>query len=180
MEHCIWVETKSEGAMSNSSELLKAAIYAIKSEGDKDRGLSIARQLLEHYPNSPEAVKAQTIVDKLSPQSAAATSEREEVYSAEEWSGVKAKSADSEPKTKYGTARGVASFIEILGWLVVIIGVIVGFQGGSSNAGVAGILVGAAVAFSGLMLIASAQVVRATVDTADNTQHMVALLKNNQ
>jgi hypothetical protein len=166
--------------MSNSSDLLQAAIYAIKSDGDKDRGLSIARQVLEHYPNSPEAAKAQTIIDKLSPKSAGVMPDREEVYSAEQWSGAKAESELPEPKTKYGTARGVASFIEVLGWLVVIIGVFVGFQGGSSNAGVAGILIGAAVAFSGLMLIASAQVVRATVDTADNTQHMVALLKKMQ
>jgi hypothetical protein len=166
--------------MSNSADLLKAAVYAIKTEGNRERGLSIARQILEHYPDSDEAIKAQTIVDKLSPKSQETMPDREEVFTAEEYAGDKLESALPELKTKYGTARGVASFIEFVGWLVVIIGVFVGFLGGSSNAGLVGILIGAAVAFSGLMLIASAQVVRATVDTADNTQHMVTLLKNMQ
>ncbi len=60
----------SDGATSNSSELLRAAIYAMNSEGDEDRGLSIARQILEYYPYSPEAVKAQTMIDKIAPSSA--------------------------------------------------------------------------------------------------------------
>lgn len=56
--------------MSDSSELLRAAISAIWRDRDKDRGLSIARQIVEQYPQSPEAVRAQAIIDEIAPPSA--------------------------------------------------------------------------------------------------------------
>ena len=61
--------------MSNSSELLRAAISAIWRDRDKDRGLSIARQIMEHYPESPEAVRAQTIIEEIGPPLAVESSD---------------------------------------------------------------------------------------------------------
>ena len=64
--------------MSNSSELLRAAIYAINKKGDKDEGLRIARQIMEHYPQSPEAVRAQAIIEEIAPPSAVESSDHEQ------------------------------------------------------------------------------------------------------
>jgi len=60
-------------AKSNASELLGAAISAIWRDRDTDRGLRIARQIMEHYPQSPEAAKAQSIIDEIASPSAAAS-----------------------------------------------------------------------------------------------------------
>jgi hypothetical protein len=56
--------------MSNPSELLQAAISAIWRDRDKDRGLGIARQILEDHPHSPEAARAQSIIGDIAPPSA--------------------------------------------------------------------------------------------------------------
>ena len=55
---------------SNSSELLAAAISAIWRDRDTDRGLGIARQIIENNPESPKAARAQSIIDEIAPPSA--------------------------------------------------------------------------------------------------------------
>ena len=55
---------------SNSSELLAAAISAKWRDRDTDRGLGIARQIIENNPESPEAARAQSIIDEIAPPSA--------------------------------------------------------------------------------------------------------------
>jgi hypothetical protein len=57
--------------LSNSSELLQAAISAIWRDRDKDRGLDILRQIVEDYPHSPDAVRAQSMIADIAASSAA-------------------------------------------------------------------------------------------------------------
>jgi len=64
--------------MSNSSELLRAAIYAINKKGDTDEGLRIARQIMEHYPQSPEADEAEDIIEEIAPPSAVEPNDHEQ------------------------------------------------------------------------------------------------------
>jgi len=76
-------------------------------------------------------------------------------------------------ESKYGTARGFSSFLEILGWLVVVAGGIAAI----SMQSMAGLLAGAGLAITGFMLIMGAQVTKAVVDTADHTREIHILLK---
>ena len=64
--------------MSNSSKLLRAAIYAINKKGDTDEGLRIARQIMEHYPQSPEADEAEDIIEEIAPPSAVGSGDHEQ------------------------------------------------------------------------------------------------------
>jgi hypothetical protein len=64
--------------MSNPSELLQAAISAIWRDRDKERGLGIARQILEDHPQSPEAASAQSIIQDIEPTLAAGSGDLEQ------------------------------------------------------------------------------------------------------
>ena len=86
----------------------------------------------------------------------------------------------------YGTARGFARFISFIGWLFVglctvatvfVINETGGFShlfNGPGAIVLAPILIGAV---SGFLLVAAGQVLRATVDNADNTGQILALIK---
>jgi hypothetical protein len=89
----------------------------------------------------------------------------------------------------YKTARGIASFISFLGWVLVVIGGLAaaktaislmqpnygGFYGGISAAS---FLTAIALAVSGFLLVMGGQVTRAAVDTADNTGRLVNLMES--
>ncbi|MGH8583064.1 MAG: hypothetical protein ACREWG_09825 [Gammaproteobacteria bacterium] len=92
----------------------------------------------------------------------------------------------SEYSSTYGTARKVAGFVSFIGWILVGIGILglgslVQEAGGikqlfSDIGAIAGIL-SLLVSVAGLLLVALGQVVRATVDNADNTGQMLAIIK---
>lgn len=88
--------------------------------------------------------------------------------------------------THYGTAKGVSTFLAFVGWLLFAAGIIAALIGFNSFNGPYGMvdittilmtLPGLGFAFSGLLMVASAQVVKATVENADNTREILVLLQ---
>lgn len=81
-------------------------------------------------------------------------------------------------KKSYGTARAVLSFLEAVGWLMVIAGGILAFAAFmNSNAGISGaIIFGGGITVVGLFNVALVQIARAQVDTAENTAAATELL----
>jgi hypothetical protein len=86
----------------------------------------------------------------------------------------------------YNTARSIAAIVSFFGWVLVGIGILgVAFllqqAGGlkqlASGVGGIGAIVSLLVAVAGLLLVASGQVVRGTVDNADNTGEILAIIK---
>lgn len=84
----------------------------------------------------------------------------------------------------YETARSLFSFLAFCAWSVVIIGVLValvGAGGGSRYGGGAGLLAmvpGIGVGLAGLLLVAFVQMGRATVDTAEYTQQILKISRD--
>ena len=83
----------------------------------------------------------------------------------------------------YGTARMIAQFVSFVGWVVVGISVLILLvslvKSTESHGGFAlmGLFPSLAGVISGLLLVMSGQLTRATVDTADNTGQMLAVMK---
>ena len=87
-------------------------------------------------------------------------------------------------ESQYETGRKVATFISFLGWLFFVAGLLSalaglasGFQDGYGGVSIIAMLPGLGIAVSGLFLVASGQVTRATVDNADHTREILALLR---
>ncbi|WP_104017835.1 hypothetical protein [Roseovarius nitratireducens] len=85
----------------------------------------------------------------------------------------------------YEVARNVFSFIEFCGWALVVIGGVVGIgmaasvsEYGGAGATVSSLLVGGSIAFAGLVSVAFVQAGRATVDTAEYTQQMLQIARD--
>jgi hypothetical protein len=76
----------------------------------------------------------------------------------------------------YSTSRGIASFIGFIGWLFVGVGalaVIGGLQAGPFGLMIIGIAIG--VAAAGVLQVAAAQMLRASVDSADYARQALLL-----
>ena len=86
-------------------------------------------------------------------------------------------------ESSYGTARLVAKLISFFGWIVlagsIIAGVTIFSASERSDPTILAAVIGTAVGgfLSGIMLIATGQITRAVVDTADFNGEMLALLK---
>jgi hypothetical protein len=81
----------------------------------------------------------------------------------------------------YKTARMVSQIISLIGWAVVGLTFLFAFitLRGMGPYGFIGFLLMLAVGvLGGLILVAAGQIVRATVDTADNTGKMLAIMKS--
>ena len=84
--------------------------------------------------------------------------------------------------TSYRTARVVSGFFQLLGFSLVAIGIAVVYQvfkeppSDEFALGIAVIVVGGAI-ISGLLIVMAAQLVKATVETADNTWETVQILQ---
>lgn len=78
----------------------------------------------------------------------------------------------------YRTMRATANFVSGVGWIVALLSVLV-LLASISEGGMAGILIVPAFggAIGGLLLVALGQSARATVDTADFTGEMLAIMK---
>jgi len=133
-------------------------------DGDKGTADHYCRQILETYPDSNAAQDAKEILDGLVEQS----------VSKPPTSVVTDSHSQS---SKYTTARGVAFVIEFLGWSFVVIGIFAMIYASSKQQGVVGVLIGIGVIVGGLLQIMGAQIVRATVDTADNTNAILTELR---
>lgn len=98
-------------------------------------------------------------------------------------------------RTDYQTARLLARIISGIGWVVVAIGVLaliaaviaaITMRGGDAMGGVTpasymgtmGLVGGVSLIVSGIVQIAVGQLLRATVDTADNTREMLAIMRS--
>ncbi|MGL6316943.1 hypothetical protein [Vibrio sp. WXL103] len=95
--------------------------------------------------------------------------------------------ADSPSVSSYQTAVFVSKMISGFGWLIFAIGglgMLAGFSAGSSRYGfdlamaIAGATPGFVGMISGLLLVAAGQVMKATVDNADNTNQILLLMKD--
>lgn len=102
---------------------------------------------------------------------------------AEEMAQANGSIADGQYKSEYETSRKVSMIISGFGWLVFAIGIIAALAGLASGLqsrygiGLMGVLPGIALLVSGLMMVVAGQVTRATVDNADHTREILALLK---
>ena len=87
--------------------------------------------------------------------------------------------------SEYKVATAIAFFLSFAGWVLVIAGTIFTLWGISVSSEVSkdipfmvASLPGIGIAVCGLVLIAAAQVTKATVDNADHTREILKLLKN--
>lgn len=78
--------------------------------------------------------------------------------------------------SEYGVARSLSGLVIVVGWIVVVIGVILSFvliasvfKSGLNIYGLAAILPGLGAVGGGLVMIMSGQITMATLDSADNT-----------
>ena len=86
----------------------------------------------------------------------------------------------------YGTARSLFSFLESVAWLAVIIGVLIAFVGANArsggmyggNIGFIGSIPGIILALLGLFQVGVVQGARANVDTAEYTQQMLKIARD--
>ncbi len=86
--------------------------------------------------------------------------------------------------SNYGAARSVAFFVAFVGWGIVALGVtsVIALVSPYYYFQMEPLLVflGVAVSVSGLLLVAAAQVTRATVENADHTREILNVLRQNQ
>jgi hypothetical protein len=148
---------------SAADELLENAKKAwdINDKGSVDY---YCNQILKIYPESNAAKDAQEILDGLP----ARTVTKPHTSPA---AGLQSQSS------KYSTARGVAAFIGFLGWITVLGGILSMVYAASQGLGGLGVLLGIGVIIAGFLQVMGAQLVTATLDNADNTGEILALLK---
>lgn len=83
--------------------------------------------------------------------------------------------------TKYSTARMISQFVSFVGWVVVSMSVIIFLvymaKGSRNSFAMIGLFPSLGGVISGLLLVMAGQMTRATVDTADNTGHMLDIMK---
>jgi hypothetical protein len=83
----------------------------------------------------------------------------------------------------YGTTRFIAQFVSVFGWVVVCISAIILLVslvesiGSYGSLALMGLFPAFAGIISGLLLVMAGQFTRATVDTADNTGQILAIMK---
>jgi hypothetical protein len=172
--------------MSNPKALYNAAIGAYE-EGKLEDAERLAKKLVSEYPSSNLANAARRILRALnvsieepgenSQQGGVAqqsSSASEEAFSKEEWDNAPIGSVH-EPSGHYTTTRTLASLFSLVGWVIVALGVVTAF---SLANGTSGFLIGVAIACLGLGQVMGGQLIRATVDTADNTLKILHALKN--
>lgn len=85
----------------------------------------------------------------------------------------------------YETARTLFKFLAFCAWTVVVLGVIVALLGAGSvsqyasgGAGLLAMVPGLGIALAGLLLVAFVQIGRANVDTAEYTQQMLKISRD--
>jgi hypothetical protein len=101
----------------------------------------------------------------------------DDAYTSTEWD-EKASETNYSYSSKYGVARGVASLTELLGWLIVFGSVVLVFIIPSRDlTGVGLFFAVSGMVVVGLSVIMGADIVRATVDNADHTGEMLAIMK---
>lgn len=109
------------------------------------------------------------------------SSPSEEAYTKEQWEGATSSGKHTSLyETKYGLARGMASFFVLIGWLVVAAGIVSGLisiQQTGVNV-LFGFLLAGSVSITGLVMVMLALIVMATLDNADHTGEMLALMKS--
>ena len=79
-------------------------------------------------------------------------------------------------KSSYEATRIISTFISMIGWLAVVVGV-ASLVMGSRSDGVLEFSVGIAIALLGLTLILTGQITRAAVDNADANRKVLEILK---
>jgi hypothetical protein len=79
------------------------------------------------------------------------------------------------PDSEYSTARKVAGFLSVAGWIIVALGVL-GALLFTLALEFGGVLSGLFAVVSGLLVVAAGYILEATVDTAEHTKSILALL----
>lgn len=80
-------------------------------------------------------------------------------------------------QSKYDAARGVSGVGEILGWLLVVLGIFLVLTAVYNETGVTGFIAAASICIVGLYLVMMAQFIRATVDNADTNREILRFLQ---
>ena len=78
--------------------------------------------------------------------------------------------------SKYGAAQGISSIAEVIGWVLIAVGIVTVFLTFGTLRALA-FLGGISISVSGLFLVMASQFVRAIVDNADTTREILALLR---
>ena len=156
--------------MSDADKMLKVAQQAW-DDLDRVRATSICKEILKYHADTEAAKGAQAIVDGIDPPRKQQLGQRNQRPSVAESHPPVA--AASSP---YGTARGVATFLAIWGWLMFVAGFLVAGLV-YSDIGFVGVIGGIAISFLGILQVTGAQIIKATVDNADHTGEILALMK---
>ena len=146
---------------SAADELLENAKKAwdINHKGSVDY---YCNQILKIYPESSAAIEAKEILDGLPLRSVTKP--------------VTSTAEDSQ-SLKYSTGHGVATIVELLGWVVALGGIVGIVYAASQGFGVLGVLAGIGITVAGFLQIMGAQLVTATLDNTDHTREILALLQ---
>jgi hypothetical protein len=87
-----------------------------------------------------------------------------------------------EKSNRYSTARGMAGFITVMGWLCAAVGALLLINSGGNLSGSS--LAAAAFIIPGLLIVAGGQVIKALLDIANNSWEMAEntqqILANNR
>jgi len=90
-----------------------------------------------------------------------------------------------EPSSDYGTARIVAKVVSLLGWVVVVAGIVgiaygvrKGLLYGGRDAVLIAVTPGMATVMMGIVMVVMGQITRATVNTADDTRQILHLFRH--
>lgn len=164
--------------MSNAKQLYNAALMAYES-GDFEEAERLGRKIIAESPEGNLAQAAQKFVrspggEGQAPPTGSVESGSGAAYSKERRNAASG-AADPEPTGRYETARALASFFSLIGWLIVALGVLGAIP--ASEYGPIAIGMCVALSFIGLVQVMGGQMIRATVDTADNTLKILHVLK---
>ena len=162
--------------MSDADKMLKVAQQA-RDDWDLVRAISICKEILKNHADTEAAKGAQAIVDGIDPPRKQQLGQRNQQPSvAESPSPAESHPPVAAASSPYGTARGVATFLAIWGWLMFVAGFLVAGLV-YSDIGFVGVIGGIAISFLGILQVTGAQIIKATVDNADHTRKILAELQ---
>ncbi len=166
------VENIRKNMQSKSTEDLEQILNQNDKNEYSDEAFEAIRQLLEEHRKNPasQQVRSQNTREPSNIKTTNEETEKSETF--------------TDYTTTYGTARMIAQFVSFVGWVVVAISGIILFvslaksSGSNGNIALMGIFPSCGGIISGLLLVMAGQMTRATVDTADNTGHMLVIMKS--
>jgi hypothetical protein len=155
----------------NKQQLFETARNAHINEQNIPKARSLYQSVISQYPKSEEASLAEQELFRIEYNEDEVSLKQ---GSANDRSASKAGKSHTYSST-YETARGVANTIATIGWVIVGLSLLitVALIKEAGPMGLGGLLL----SVSGFVVVALGQILRATVDNADNTGQILALIK---